>query len=287
MILKWLRSSHRMCAARHCPQFATCKQQLTRQHVGGPMNASVFWTVAIPTLSQNIKSKWRGYFKSQMHGHVGKLKVQPQVSKAIPRAAPSVEVLWPKCNAPEIAKPLKAPTLQGFFFKATTAGFRQKQTFKSCNWGPSLLNENSQKFLFLNFFRACQRRNIRLMTLSGLNMIHDATFKLQLLRNAFPVESCLFHLILHVSILCSSIPSLPKFNLSCLRFYRQWEHVNLESPLLLFEAPGFRKMKSVLAPWPECHGVAPNPWLGTVFPVPTRFLGVWACVFQKVRRWQD
>ena len=80
-----------------------------------------------------------------------------------------------------------------------------------------MLNENIQKFLFLNFFRACQRRNIRLMTLSGLNMIHDATFKLQLLRNAFPVESCLFHLILHVSISCSSIPSLPKYNLSCLR----------------------------------------------------------------------
>ena len=158
MILKWLRSSHRMCAARHCPQFATCKQQLTRQHVGGPMNASVFWTVAIPTLSQNIKSKWRGYFKSQMHGHVGKLKVQPQVSKAIPRAAPSVEVLWPKCNAPQIAKPLKAPTLQGFFFKATTAGFSKNRTFKFCNWGPNLLNENIQKFLFLNFFRACQRK---------------------------------------------------------------------------------------------------------------------------------
>ena len=101
---------------------ATCRQQLTRQHVGSPMNASVFWTVAIPTLSQNIK--WRGYFKSQMHGDVGKLKVQPQSCKAIPRAAPSVEVLWPKCNAPEIRKPLKASTLQGFFFIATTEGLR-------------------------------------------------------------------------------------------------------------------------------------------------------------------
>ena len=99
------------------PLSSVCKQhaglQLTRQHVGSPVNASVFWTVAIPTWSQNIK--WRGYFKCQMHGDVGKLKMQPQVCKAIPRAAPSVEVLWPKCNAPEIAKPFKASTLQGFF----------------------------------------------------------------------------------------------------------------------------------------------------------------------------
>ena len=108
------------------PLSSVCKQhaglQLTRQHVGSPVNASVFWTVAIPTWSQNIK--WRGYFKCQMHGDVGKLKMQPQVCKAIPRAAPSVEVLWPKCNAPEIAKPFKASTLQGFFFIATTDGLR-------------------------------------------------------------------------------------------------------------------------------------------------------------------
>ena len=107
------------------------------------------------------------------------------------------------------------------------------------------------------------------------------------MRNAFPVESCLFHLILYVP----SIPSLPKFNFSCsavwfvccdlfvpfLLFiptflclfpltdqnqvvlsmpwpiltscdfmilwdvYLRWEHVHLESPLLSFEDPGFRK----------------------------------------------
>ena len=69
-----------------------------------------------------------------------------------------------------------------------------------------------------------------------------------------------------------------------LRLYLWWEHVHLESPLLLFKAPGFRKMKSVLAPWPECHGVAPNLWLAAMFPVPSGFLSVWACVFQKVTR---
>ena len=161
-----------MWAARHCPQFATCKQQLTRQHVGSPVNASVFWTVAIPTLSQEIK--WRGYFKSWMHGDVEKLKVQPQVCKAIPRAVPLVEVLWPKCNALEIPKPLKSSMLQGFFFKATTDGFRKKQTFKSYNWGPNLLNENAEKFLFLHFFHACKRRNMRLMTLSGCNKMQSS-----------------------------------------------------------------------------------------------------------------
>ena len=119
------------------PLSSVCKQhadlQLTWQHVGSQVSASVFWTVAIPTLSQRIK--WRGYFKSQMHGDVGKLKVQPQVCKAIPRAAPSVEVLWPRRNAPEIPKPFKASRLQGFFFKATTGsdGLRWHQTFKSCN----------------------------------------------------------------------------------------------------------------------------------------------------------
>ena len=51
--------------------------------------------------------------------------------------------------------------------------------------------------------------------------------------------------------------------------------------LSLFEAPGSRKMKSVLAPWLEYHGVAPNPWLATGFPfdrpaMPTGFLSVWA-----------
>ena len=29
-----------MCAARHCPQFATCKQQLTWQHLGSISAAS-------------------------------------------------------------------------------------------------------------------------------------------------------------------------------------------------------------------------------------------------------
>ena len=183
MTLKWLRSSHRMCAARHCPQFAPCRQQLTWQHLGSPLSASVFWTVAILT-SQSIK--WRGYFKSWVHRDVGKLKVQPQGCKVIPRAVPSVEVLWPRCNAPEIPKPLKASTLQGFFFKATTDCLRWHQTFKSCNWGPNTLNENTEKSFFLIFFHACQRRNIRVMTLSGLNTIHDVVFKSHSLRNAFP-----------------------------------------------------------------------------------------------------
>ena len=211
MILKWLRSSHRMCAARHCPQFATCRQQLTWQHVGSQVSASVFWTVAIPTLSQRIR--WRGYFKSQMHGDVGKLKVQPQVCKAIPRAAPSVEVLWPRCNAPEIPKPLQASRLQGFFFKATTGsdGLRWHQTFKSCNSGPNLLNKNSEKFIFLNFFRACQRRNIPLMTLT-FRLQQDAIFKLQLLRNAFRWNLAFFTvIILHVSSFKHSYPAEIQF----------------------------------------------------------------------------
>ena len=109
-----------------------------------------------------------------MHADVGKLKVQPQVCKVIPRAAPSVEVLSPKCNAPEIPKSFKASTLQGFFFKATTDGFRKNQTFTSCNWGPNMLNENTKKLFFLMFFHACQRRNIRLMTLSGCNKMQSS-----------------------------------------------------------------------------------------------------------------
>ena len=109
-----------------------------------------------------------------MHGDVGKLKVQPQVCKAIPRAVPLVEVLWPKCNAPEIPKPFKASTLQGFFFKATTDGLRWHQTFKSCNWAPNISNENTKKLLFLMCFHTCQRRNIRLMTLSGCNKMQSS-----------------------------------------------------------------------------------------------------------------
>jgi len=303
-----------MCAARHCPQFATCRQQLTRQHVGSPVNASVFWTVAIPTWSQNIK--WRRYFKCQMHADVGKLKVQPQVCKVIPRAAPSVEVLSPKCNAPEIPKSFKASTLQGFFSKATTDGFRKNQTFTSCNWGPNILNENTKKLFFLMFFHACQRRNIRLMTLSGCNKMQSSNCSCC----ETPFQWNLAFFTLFYMFQLSSIPSLPKSNLSsCVcdfsavtfsylfyvcspwqlkikLFYpchdRVWHLVtSWYFEMFTFDeniytsnhhfccsklqgSEKYRKMKSVLAPWLEYHGVAPNPWLAAMFPVPSRFLSI-------------
>ena len=159
MILKWLRSSHRMCAARHCPQFATCKQQLTRQHVGGPMNASVFWTVAIPTLSQNIK--WRGYFKSQMHGDVGKLKVQPQVSKAIPRAAPSVEVLWPKCSGNRQAT--QSSNVSRILFQSHNCRLQEKTNFQVLQLRSKLVEWKHSEISLPQFFSHLpKKRNIRL-----------------------------------------------------------------------------------------------------------------------------
>ena len=216
MILKWLRSSHRMCAARHCPQFAS-NMQTTIDLAAGEYKCVL--TVAIPTLSQNIK--WRGYFKCQMHGDVGKLKVQPQGCKVIPRAAPSVEVLWPKCNAPEIPEPFKSSTLQGFFFKATTDGLRWHQTFKSCYWGPNMLNENIQKLLLLIFFLACPRRNIRLMTLSGCNKMQssrcsccETPFQWNL---AFFTLFYMFQLYFQAFLACQNLICLAAFAICLLR----------------------------------------------------------------------
>ena len=157
-----------------------------------------------------------------MHGDVGKLKVQPQSCKVIPRAAPSVEVLSPKCNAPEIPKPLKASMLQGFFFKATTDGFRKKQTFKSCNWGPNISNENTKKlfFLILMFFHACQRRNIRLMTLSGCNKMQSSNcsccetpFQWNL---AFFTLFYMFQFYLQAFLACQNLTCLAVFAISLL-----------------------------------------------------------------------
>ena len=160
------------------------------------------------------------------------------------------------------------------------------------------------------------------MTLSGCNKMQSSNCSC--CETPFQWNDAFFTLFYMFQL--SSIPSLPKFNLSCCvcdfsavtfsylfyvcspwqlkiklfyprhdRFwhlvtswyfetYLRWEYIHLGSPLVLFKAPGFRKMKSVLPPWLECHGVAPNPWLAPMFPVPSGFLSVWACVFQKVTR---
>ena len=128
-----------MWAARHCPQFANMQnKQLTRQHVGGPVNASVFWTGCHSHIITKTSSE-------EDISNVGCTRMLEKLksatsgfAKVIPRAAPSVEVLSPRCNAPEIPKPLKASMLQGFFFKATSDSLRWHQTFNSCNWGPNM-----------------------------------------------------------------------------------------------------------------------------------------------------
>ena len=112
-----------MCAARYCPQFASNMQ--------ATIDSAACWQpreckCVLNCCHSHIitKHQVKRIFHISDARDVGKLKVQPQSCKVIPRAAPSVEVLSPKCNAPEIPKPLKASMLQGFFFKATTDGLR-------------------------------------------------------------------------------------------------------------------------------------------------------------------